>query len=193
MPAQKSYGRRKLDSSGGWGGGGSGGASLVQKRKREEERNPDMEPHLRAMDRLRELFYKNSRLGITCPEGAGGTEVHIKFHPKGYYLCDCSYLHVNLRGQTRADYIRSIDNSLSGYKGENFTRKREFFGKERNYIDGCQGQHHHNQGGRGDRHKGGDRHNRGTGEEKGQRVENWGDCGGNGNAPNLSHTQDGHR
>ena len=69
MPVQKSDGRRKLESGGGSGGGGLGGDGLGQQIKREEEINPDVDPCLRVMERLREFFCKNNREDIMCPKG----------------------------------------------------------------------------------------------------------------------------
>ena len=47
---------KKLLISGGLGGGGSGGDGSGQKRKREEERNPDVEPCMRVMERFYDFF-----------------------------------------------------------------------------------------------------------------------------------------
>ena len=60
FPENKNNGRIKSES-----GGGSGGGGLGQLRKREEEKNPDMDPRLRVMERLRELFNLANREGHT--------------------------------------------------------------------------------------------------------------------------------
>ena len=56
----------------------------------EYERKPDVNPHIRVMKKFREFFYETNREGITCPNGADGREVCIKFHSKGNFTNDCS-------------------------------------------------------------------------------------------------------
>ena len=69
MPVQKNNGRRRSESGGGAVRSGSGTEKLVQQRKREEDRNPDMDPHLRVMERFREFLCESNRDVITCPKG----------------------------------------------------------------------------------------------------------------------------
>ena len=59
----------------------SGGA-LVQLRKREEERNPDMDPRLRAFEKFRRFFNPACREGYTRPKRVYGREVCTRFHSK---------------------------------------------------------------------------------------------------------------
>ena len=69
---------------------GSGRENLGQKRYREEYRNPDVDPHLRVMERFREFLCEANRDGITFPKVSDGREVCIKFHYKGNCFRDCS-------------------------------------------------------------------------------------------------------
>ena len=57
IPEQKNNGRRKSES-----GGGSGGDSLGQKSKRDEERNPDVDPRLRVMERFQEFLSQAKKM-----------------------------------------------------------------------------------------------------------------------------------
>ena len=66
-----------------WARCGSDGDGLEQQRKREEDRNPDVEPCLRVMERFRRFFCQENRYIITCPKGADSREISIKFHSKG--------------------------------------------------------------------------------------------------------------
>ena len=43
---------------------------MRQKSKRDEERNPDVDPRMRVMERFREFFCEANRDGIICPKGA---------------------------------------------------------------------------------------------------------------------------
>ena len=75
MPAQKSDGKIKFESGGGAARNISGGENSVLQRHSKEEINPDVDPCLRVMERLREFFCKSNRDGISCQKGSYGREV----------------------------------------------------------------------------------------------------------------------
>ena len=83
--SHKNNRRSKSESICSSGGGGSGrdrsdGDGSVQQRKREEYRNPEMDPHLRVMERFRELYSHSNKDGITCPDVVDSREICIKFN-----------------------------------------------------------------------------------------------------------------
>ena len=168
MPAQKNYGQRRLENSGGVGRRISGGENLGQQQKVEDERNPDVDSRLRVMEIFREFLCETKRDGITCPEGADGREVCIKFHSKGTCTRGCSCSHASLQDQTRADYTRFLDHCRSGYEAIKYSRNRKSSRDGRNFIDGWQVQQQHSWDDRGERHWVGEQQNRGTVKENRQ-------------------------
>ena len=68
--AHKTYGRRISESGGGLSRGGLVGGSSVQLRKRDKERNQDVDPRLRVMERFQELFNPDNRDDHTCSKRA---------------------------------------------------------------------------------------------------------------------------
>ena len=65
--AHKTYGRRISESGGGLSRGGLVGGSSVQLRKRDKERNQDVDPRLRVMERFQEFFNPVNKDVRTCP------------------------------------------------------------------------------------------------------------------------------
>ena len=61
----------------------SGGENLGQQQKVEDERNPDVDPHIRVMERFRDFFCETNRDEITCTKGSDSREVFINLHSKG--------------------------------------------------------------------------------------------------------------
>ena len=89
------------------------------------------------MGRFREIFCDTNRGSITCPNGADGRSVCIKFYSKWNCTHDCSRSHAYLRRQTQADYIRFLGHFRSGYKARNYKRKRKSSREGRNFRYKC--------------------------------------------------------
>ena len=76
LPAQKNNARRNSESVSGSDRCGLGGDGLGHQRKRDAERNPEMEPCMRVMERFREFIIHSNRDSITFPKGLDSRYMH---------------------------------------------------------------------------------------------------------------------